>query len=86
MYQIKFTPRGERAFRKLPQFIQKLIKNKLFFYASQEDPLKFAKPLINLPPSTHRFRIGKYRASFFVKEKTIFIEEISIRGKAYRRW
>lgn len=86
MYQIKFTPRGEHNFRKLPHFIQKFIKNKLLFYAAQDNPLNFAKPLINLPPSTHRFRIGKYRASFFTKEKIIFIEEISIRGKAYRRW
>jgi len=85
MYQIRFTPRGEREFRKLSKFVQKFIKNKLHFYASQDDPLKFARPLVNLPPATHRFRVRKYRASFFIKEKTIFIEEISIRGKAYRR-
>ena len=86
MHQIKFTPRGERDFRKLPRFIQKFIKNKLLFYATQDNPLNFARPLTNLPPSTHRFRIRKYRASFFIKEKIIFMEEISVRGKAYRRW
>lgn len=48
------------------------------------DPLAFAKPLINLPPASHRFRIGNYRVSFFVRQGAIFVERVEIRGGAYR--
>ena len=84
MRAIEFTLKGRRDFEKLPKEIQKFIYKKLLFYSSQADPLTFSKPLINLPPSTHRFRIRKYRAYFFISDKTIFIERIKIRGQAYR--
>lgn len=84
MHAIKFTRRGERELKRLPQNIRKRIASKLLYYASSKNPLLFAKPLVNLPPSTHRYRIGKYRVSFFVKEKTIFIERVEVRGQAYR--
>lgn len=85
MYAIQFTPRGERDFKSLPKEIQKLIDKKLKDNAVLNNPLIRAKPLINLPPSTHRFRIGKYRASFYIEGKTIFIERIETRERAYRR-
>lgn len=84
MYAIKFTPRGKREFQKLPKNIQQRIGNKLIFYASSENPLNFARALVNLPPSTYRFRIGKYRVSFFIRGKIIFIERVELRGQAYR--
>ena len=63
MHGIKFTPRGEREFKTLVKHIQRRIREKLRDNASLADPLVRAKPLVNLPPSTHRFRIGKYRVS-----------------------
>lgn len=53
--------------------------------AAQSQPLRFAKPLVNLPPSTHRFRIGVYRISFYLTGDIIFVERIESRGQAYRR-
>lgn len=85
MYSIKFTPRGERDLQSLPRDIQKRVKEKLISSASLPNPLIRAKPLADLPPITHRFRIGKYRASFYIENKTIFIERLEIRGRAYRR-
>jgi len=84
MYAIKFTPRGKREFQKFPKNIQQRIGDKLTFYASSETPSNFARVLVNLPPSTHRFRVGKYRISFFIKEKIIFVERVELRGQAYR--
>lgn len=84
MYFIKFTHRGKRELYSLPKNIQIRILNKLLDNANLENPLIRAKPLVNLPPSTHRFRIGKYRVSFFVEEQTIFIERVELRGQAYR--
>lgn len=84
MYKILFTPRGERDLRKMNPHIRKIIMCKLLDYAGRENPLVFAKPLINLPPASHRFRIGKYRVSFFIKNTVIFVERLEIRGGAYR--
>ena len=84
MYSIKFTPRGERELRSLSKDIQLRILKKLRDNASLEAPLIRAKPLVNLPPSTHRFRIGKYRVSFFIEEQIIYIERVELRGQAYR--
>ena len=85
MHTIQFTPRGECDFKSLPKEIQKRIDKKLRDNAALNNPLIRAEPLINLPPTTHRFRIGKYRASFYIEGKTIFVERIEIRDRAYRR-
>jgi len=85
MYQIVFTPRGERDLLAMPRDIQQRIHHKLQWLVAQEQPLRFAKPLVNLPPSTHRFRIGNYRVSFFITGHTISVERVELRGEAYRR-
>lgn len=84
MYRIAFTPRGERELRNLPHEVQRRIHRKLHWLAAQEEPLRFAKPLVNLPPSTHRFRIGIYRVSFYRGGDTLFVERVESRGQAYR--
>lgn len=84
MHQIVFTPRGERELRTLSRDIQRRIDRKLRWFAAQAQPLQFAKPLVNLPPSTHRFRVGNYRLSFYLAHQTLFIERVELRGQAYR--
>ncbi len=85
MHQIKFTPRGERELRNLPKDIQQRIRKKLLYYATIRDPLLKAKPLADLPPATHRFRIGKYRVSFYMESGIISVERVELRGQAYRK-
>lgn len=84
MYKIVFTPRGKRELEKLPQDIQQRILKRLQQNAKLPDPLLRAKPLVNLPPATHRFRIGKYRVSFYIASKIIYVERVELRGQAYR--
>lgn len=84
MQQIAFTPRGERELAALSKDVQRRIDRKLRWLALQSQPLHFAKPLVNLPPSTHRFRIGIYRVSFYLAGHTIFVERVESRGQAYR--
>ena len=85
MHQIVFTPRGERDLLAMPGDAQRRIHRKLQWLVAQDKPLRFAKPLVNLPPATHRFRIGYYRVSFFVASHTIWVERVELRGQAYRR-
>lgn len=84
MFSVVFTPRGKRELESLPRDIQRRIHKKLLENAGLPNPLIRAKPLINLPPATHRFRIGKYRVSFYIEKQTIFVERVELRGQAYR--
>ena len=85
MYQIAFTPHGEQELAALPKNIQQRIHKKLCDNSTLPNPLVRARHLVDLPPATHRFRIGQYRVSFFIKVKTIFVERVELRGRAYRR-
>lgn len=84
MYKVQFTPRGKNDIELLPKEIQLRIIKKLKFFSAQTDPLFFSKPLVNLPPATHRFRVGDYRIAFYVSLDTIFIDRIRHRKEVYR--
>lgn len=83
MFNVVLTRNGEKDLKKLPQEIQKRIIKKLEFFSSQEDPLAFSKPLVNIPPATHRFRVGDHRIAFYVEGETIYIERIRHRREVY---
>ena len=83
MFDVKFTPQSSKDLKKLPRDLQKRIIKKLEFYASQEKPTAFSKPLVNLPPSTHRFRVGDYRIAFYVNRSTLYVERIGHRREVY---
>jgi mRNA-degrading endonuclease RelE of RelBE toxin-antitoxin system len=86
MLDIQFTPRGEKELKTFPKDIQFRIQKKLRYYIKLKNPLSVAKAVVNLPPATNRFRIGKYRVSFYLESKTIFVERVELRGQAYRRY
>lgn len=83
--RLTFTPAGERDFKKLPHQVQARIVDKLHVYLASGTPLSFAKPLVNLPPATHRFRVGKYRVCFYVEGSSLVIDGVDTREDAYRR-
>ena len=83
MHKVVFTKNGKQDFDKLSGNIQKRIAKKLQFFSSQENPITFSKPLINFPPSTHRFRVGDYRIAFYIVSKTIYIDKIRHRREVY---
>lgn len=83
MFNVKFTPKGQKDLEKLPRDIQKRIIQKLEFFSNQENPIAFSKPLLDLPPATHRFRVGNYRIAFYVEQDTIFIERARHRKEVY---
>ena len=83
MYKIEFTLRGKKALSKLDKNTQLRIIRKIQYFISQSDPLSASKPLINLPPATHRFRFGDYRMAFYVGKDTIYIDRIGHRKEVY---
>lgn len=83
MFEIVFTPHGTKDLAKLPKDIKIRIIKKLQYFSSQKNPILFSKPLVNLPPATHRFRVGDYRIAFYIASDTICIERIRHRREVY---
>lgn len=83
MFDVKFTPKGVKDLEKLSKEIQQRVVKKLEFFAQQEDPIQFSKSLVNLPPATHRFRVGDYRIAFYIQENTIYVDRIGHRREVY---
>ncbi len=83
MFDIKFTPRGAKEFKKISPQWQGRLSKKLKYFANQPDPIKLSKPLTNLLPATHRFRVGDYRIAFYLEIDTIYIDRIGHRKEVY---
>lgn len=83
MFDISFTEQAKKDLDKLPRDIQKRIIKKLQFFSSQINPITCSKPLVNLPPATHRFRVGDYRIAFHIIGKIIYIDRIKHRREVY---
>ena len=83
MFEITFTPFAKKDLQRLSPEIQKRIIKKLKFFSSQKNPLLFSKPLVNIPPSTHRFRVGDYRVTFYIKGKVMHIQRMNHRREIY---
>lgn len=78
------TNQARRDLAKLPGRLVKRVESKIRFYLSVSNPLAFAKPLVNLPPATHRFRVGSLRIKFFRQNNVFYITGIGWRGSIYR--
>lgn len=86
MYKFFFTAYAARQLRKLSLSVQKRIKERLFFWQVQENPLVFARSLTGFSPATHRFRIGDYRLICAVEKKrfVILVLKVGHRKEIYR--
>lgn len=81
--EIFYTYKAAKQLENLSLSIQKRIAEKMRFYASQKDPLKFAKRLTDYHEGEFRFRIGAYRLTFDVRRNAIYILNIKTRDKSY---
>lgn len=81
--KIFYTNKAAAQLENLPHLVQKRIIKKMRFYANQKNPLKFAKPLVDYREGEFRFRVGKYRLIFDVKNNAIYILKIAKRDKIY---
>ena len=77
--------RAERELKRFDPKLRERIEKKLRYFFETKDPMKFAKPLTNTRPATHRFRVWKLRVKFFRKEEIFYITNIEFRNKVYKR-
>ena len=80
--RVRFTETADDQLDRLPHRLQERIVEKLEFYSSQPDPLKFAEPLTG--SSEYRFRVGDYRVIFEVLHDVLWVTAIKRRDDAYR--
>ena len=83
--QYALTDDAMRELAKLSPEIRERVEKKLRYFFAAEDPMQFAKPLTNMRPATHRFRVWKLRVKFFRQGGIFYITHIDIRDKVYRR-
>ena len=79
-----FTRIAFRQFQKLSRPTQKRIDEKLRFYLSQQNSLKFAESLRDTRFGDWRFRIGDYRVLFDVENDGIIILKVGHRKDIYK--
>ena len=84
-YSFVLTNQARCDLKKIPVKLELKIRRKILYYLSTSNPMVFAKPLVNLPPATHRFRFGNIRIKFFRKENIFYITAINFRGRIYKR-
>ena len=79
-----YTQKSVKQLKSLSHSIQKRIVEKMRFYASQNDPLKFAEHLSDRREGEFRFRVGNYRLIFDVRANAIYVLKIDRRDKVYK--
>ncbi len=80
---IFYSHRAAKEFAALPRHEQKRVAVKMRFYIRQSDPLAFAERLTDYREGQFRFRIGKYRVTFDVRDNTIFVLKVGRRDEIY---
>lgn len=81
--EIQYSYKAQDDLVTLSRDVQKRIAKKMRFYASQDNPLKFAERLTDSREGEFRFRIGDWRLPFDARDNKIFILRIKRRSKAY---
>ncbi len=69
----------------LPPQIRQRLGKKLAFFAAQDDPLSFAKPLTKPADAQYRFRVGSYRVLFDIEANRIVILRVQHRSDVYQK-
>lgn len=81
-FEVSFSARAAREFKKLDKAVQKRIGAKLLAYAATEN-LSEAKKLTNPVLGEWRYRIGDYRVIFDLKGKEIQVLKVAHRNEVY---
>lgn len=79
---LKYMPVARHDLERIPRDIQRRILHKMEWYARQDDPLHFSKPLKHGDHGSHRFRIGAYRVLVDVKKSQSMMEVLAIRHRS----
>jgi len=83
MITYSFTKYANRQLQKLPTETQRRIIKKIKFYIETDNPLHFAKLIIDSKDRIYRFRVGNQRVFFDWENNHITVNNIKPRPRAY---
>jgi mRNA interferase RelE/StbE len=81
-FDVIFSQRAAKEFKKLDKQVQKRIIEKLTEYATDEN-LSEAKKLINSKLGQWRYRVGDYRIIFDLSGKEVQVLKVAHRSEVY---
>lgn len=84
-YNLSVTKSAKKDIDKLDTVTRQRIGKKLQYFLEQDDPLSFARQLIDAKLGSYRFRVGHYRIVFDVDQETIQVVAIKHRKDVYKR-
>ncbi len=64
MHKVTYTDSARKDLKALEVEIARRIIKKVYFFSTQDNPLRFAEKLTDFRFGSYRFRIGDYRAIF----------------------
>jgi len=82
-YKIVFTKRAMRDISKLEPEIKEKLGDALRRYG--EDPLNYARKMVDPSLGNYRFRIGDYRVIFDIEGDEIIVLRVGHRKEIYRK-
>ena len=80
----RFTKTAFRQLSRLDGSVQKRITEKLEYYCSHDEPLRFAEHLTDHRFGEWRFRIGEYRVLFDIEADEMVVLAVGHRREIYR--
>jgi mRNA interferase RelE/StbE len=83
-FRIVFAGSSKKDLDKLDSVTRKRIAKKLQYFLVQDDPLVYARHLVNSKIGNYRFRVGHYRIAFDVDGDTLQVISIKHRKDIYR--
>lgn len=83
-FRIVFAGISKKDLDKLDIVTRKGIAKMLQFFLEQDDPLVYARRLVNSKIGNYRFRIGHYRIAFDVDRDKLQVVSIKHRKEIYR--
>jgi mRNA interferase RelE/StbE len=83
-YRLEISGKAKKDIESLDSVIQRRIVKKLKFFLAQDDPLTFAKRLVDSKDGGYRWRVGHYRVIFDVNDDVILLLSVQHRGQVYK--
>ena len=83
--RILFSKRARSDWQKLDSAVQERLRDKLAYFISQRNPLRYAEKLHDNDTGEFRFRAGDYRIVFDIEENNILILRVGHRKDIYKK-
>lgn len=83
-YQLVIARSAKKDIDKLDRVTRQRIAKKLEYFLQQDDPLVYARQLVDFRIGAYRFRVGHYRIVFDIHDEALEVVGIKHRKDVYK--